>query len=72
MKRHTFDHVFLFNIEEFQLVTPYKSVRLDNGAILTAPADKFEEAITQELTENGEVRMTAIGMVVESKLRKSK
>ena len=72
MKRNTFGSVFLFNSEEFKKVTPYRTIQLNNGVNITAPADQFDEVVTQTHEDNGEVTLSASGQIQESKLRKGK
>lgn len=60
---------FRFSAEEFNRQLPYRSVELNTGAILTAPASEFDE-VFQRAGENadGDVTYTATGKEVGVKL----
>lgn len=65
---------FIFDRSEFDKHLSYKMVELDNGAILSAQASKFEKCFDEEELNgagNG-VRFTTTGKVVDEKLRRSK
>lgn len=64
---------FLFDLNEFSKHLSYKTLEIDNGAILTAPVEKFNECF-EELDEgNDEVRtFMTTGIVTNEKLRKSR
>jgi hypothetical protein len=64
---------FVLDSAEFQRHAAYASVELDQGAILTAPADRFDECFTREqiLNVNNEerFRFTAEGRIVDERLK---
>lgn len=60
---------FHFDAEEFSRHLAYKQVELDNGAILTAPADKFGE-IFQETERQNQHTFLTTGVIVDERLRK--
>lgn len=62
---------FRFDAEEFARHLAYKQVELDNGAILTAPADRFDEVFERAQRRQQETFSTT-GTVVDERLRKSK
>jgi hypothetical protein len=62
---------FRFSAEEFQRQLPYKTVELDSGAMLTAPAAEFDAVFDRgEVNDAGEVTYTATGAEVGIKLTK--
>lgn len=63
---------FEFSLAEFAKHVRYRSVQIDNGALLTAPAGKFEECFTkQRVAENrNEYSFTTRGTVVNERLSK--
>jgi len=65
---------FIFDRPEFDKHLSYKFVELDNGAILSAQASKFDKCFEEEVLEEGgnNVRYTTTGRVVDEKLRRSK
>lgn len=62
---------FRFDAVEFARHIAYKQVELDNGAVLTAPADRFEECF-KESGRKDERTFTTSGHVVDERLKKSK
>lgn len=62
---------FRFDAAEFARHIAYKQVELDNGAVLTAPADKFEECF-KETGRKDERIFTTSGHVVDERLKKNK
>lgn len=62
---------FRFDSEEFSRHLAYKQIELDNGAILTAPAERFEQ-VFHETTRRNQHTFTTSGEVVDQRLRKSK
>lgn len=65
------DEKFRFDAAEFTRHIGYKQVELDNGAVLTAPAEKFDECFAESKRHNQRVFTTA-GQVVDERLKKSK
>lgn len=62
---------FRFDAGEFTRHIAYKQVELDNGAVLTAPADKFEQCF-QEARRKDVRTFTTSGLVVDERLKKTK
>jgi hypothetical protein len=64
---------FVLDSEEFQRNAAYATVELDQGAMLTAPADRFDECFTREQVENpnsqDRVRFTTEGRIVDERLK---
>lgn len=62
---------FRFSAEEFQRQLPYKTVELDSGAMLTAPAAAFDEVFERgDANDAGQVTYSATGTEVGVKLTK--
>jgi hypothetical protein len=62
---------FVLDSAEFQRHAAYASKELDNGAMLTAPADRFDECFNREAI-NGQderYRFTTEGRVVDERLK---
>ena len=64
---------FQFDLEEFSKHISYKTLEIDNGAILTAPVEKFDECFSEQGLHNSEVRtFQTSGRVVNERLKKGK
>jgi len=63
---------FQFKRDEFSKHVKFRSIQINNGAMLTAPTGKFEDCFTKEqVTENtGEYRFSTQGRIVDEKLTK--
>jgi hypothetical protein len=61
---------FRFYTAEFERQLPYRTVKLDSGAMLTAPSAEFDAVFDQEHVDDGgdRVRFTTTGTVVGEKL----
>lgn len=68
------NEIFQFDSEEFQRHAPYRSVELDNGALLIAEEVNFGEVFRQQELDGGQrrVRYVTEGRVVDERLRKLK
>jgi hypothetical protein len=66
------DETFMFHREEFLKVLPYKAVQLDNGALLLARSDQFDETFTQEPAGRNGIRFSTEGHVTDERLRRSR
>lgn len=66
--------VFRFQGEEFERHVTYRSVELDNGAMLVAEDSQFDSVFDREIIPDAknQVRFITEGEVVDSRLRKSK
>jgi hypothetical protein len=62
---------FKFTAEEFRQHIAFRSVELDNGALLTASATAFDDVFTRQQTGN-QMRFSTVGSVIDDKLRKTK
>lgn len=65
------DDKFRFDPLEFAQHLAYKQVELNNGAILTAPADRFDEIYERQRRRVGETFSTT-GEIVDQKLKTTK
>ncbi len=63
--------MFRFDGDEYKSVIAYKSVELNNGAMLTAQSANFDSVFRQEFTDGkkDEVKFTTKGKVVNEKLK---
>lgn len=62
---------FRFDAGEFAKHLAYKQIELDNGAILTAPADRFD-AVFEHTRRQQLDKFSTTGSVVDQRLRKTK
>lgn len=64
---------FQFDSNEFGRHIAYKQVELDNGGVLTAPADKFNDVFEETRRRGREERtFSTTGLVVDERLKKTK
>lgn len=64
---------FQFDSEEFGRHIAYKQVELDNGGVLTAPADKFDTVFEETGRRGHEQRtFTTTGLIIDERLKKTK
>ena len=64
---------FKFDAEEFVRHTLYQTVELDNGGMLMAEAERFDEVfIAEALAAESRVKYTTEGIVVDQRFRKTK
>lgn len=68
---HLLSDGFRLDQEEFQRLVAFRTIELNNGAVLTAATDRFEEVFDQEETAGG-IRFSTEGAVVDDKLRRRK
>lgn len=61
---------FRVDASEFERRLPLRTIQLDNGGILTAPAPKFDEVFTRETVADGRQRFATEGRVVDEVLRR--
>lgn len=67
------DDRFQFDSAEFGRHIAYKQVELDNGGVLTAPAEKFSEVFEETRRRGGEERtFSTTGLIVDERLKKIK
>lgn len=66
--------VFEFDKEEFSEYISFKSLELNNGAILTASFEKFDSCFTRQTTSDipGEYIFSTRGKVIDEKIKKAK
>lgn len=64
--------VFRFDSQEFAAQIPYRSMELNTGVILTAPADDFNDAFETEVIDEaiGRVRISTEGRVITERVEK--
>jgi hypothetical protein len=67
-----FSEQFTFVADEFSQHVAFRSVELDNGALLTASAASFDKVFARETLPQAKVKFTTTGQVVDDKLRKTK
>jgi len=69
-----FDERFRFTPDELSKFLAFRTVELNNGGLLTAPTDKFDNVFTRETVDssNDIVRFSTQGTVVDQRFRKEK
>ena len=71
MPPRAYEEQFHFSTQEFAEHIKYRSVELDNGALLTADFKKFDDVFKrQQLPNSNAVRFSTEGQVVDDRLRK--
>jgi hypothetical protein len=67
------DERFQFDRDEFDALVGYRSVELDNGAMMTAQSSEFDQVFHPEVIDetNREVRFSTEGRIVNQKLKKT-
>lgn len=67
-------YMFRLDVDEFNKHVALRSTQLDNGAILTAPAERFEECFKCELVDESErkYRYSAEGRIVDERVRSTR
>lgn len=65
---------FQFDISEFHIHFSYKSIELNNGAILTAPLERFDQCFQKEEADGpqGAYVYKTEGIIIDERLRKTK
>jgi hypothetical protein len=65
---------FQFSSQEFNKQLPYRTVELNNGALLTADSSKFDDVFSKEAMpgQGNRIRYSTVGSVIGEKLEKSK
>jgi hypothetical protein len=63
---------FQFDYSEFSKHLSYKSLELDNGAMLTATIDTFDKCFIQEQIEQDKILFQTKGKIIDERLRKVK
>jgi hypothetical protein len=74
-KTKSFDETFTFVPDEFAKFVNMRTIELDNGALLTAPTDRFDQVFTREPiagTNNDVVRFSTEGSIIDQRYRKVK
>ena len=71
---NTAQETFSFDVSEFRNFIAYKSVELDNGAMLMAGTEKFDEVFHKRLVDKdkNEVEFSTKGKVIDEKFRKQR
>lgn len=64
--------LFVFSQQEFSQNIAFRTVELDNGAVLTADASRFDGIFSQEFVAEESIRYTTVGRVTNERLRNSK
>lgn len=65
------DDRFRLDTEEYDRHIKYRSVSLDNGAIITALADEFDQCFSRQEIGSQRVRFATEGKVTDDRLRKT-
>jgi hypothetical protein len=62
---------FQIDADEFSKHAPFASVTLDNGGIMLAPPDKFNDCFEREAIDQdkGEYRFSTVGHIVDERIR---
>ena len=73
-KAKSFDETFTFVPGEFAKFVSMRTTELDNGALLTAPTDRFDQVFTREPVTGaaGVFRFSTQGRVTDQRFRKVK
>jgi len=67
-KPSLFDKVFQFDDSEFEQNAPYRTVEMENGAILTAPSGEFEKVFREKKMSGGEIEYSTSGRIRDQRL----
>lgn len=73
--KHVLLDTFIFDVAEFNLQVPYRTMRLNNGASMTAPAENFDSIFEKEEVETKagkELKISTTGSIVDHFLGKQK
>lgn len=71
MKPKFYEEQFFFLTEEFHKHIKFKTIKLDNGAMLTADAYGFESIFQRQMKEKNEITFSTTGKVIEEKIKKT-
>jgi hypothetical protein len=73
-KAKSFEETFTFVPGEFAKLVNMRTIELDNGALLTAPTDRFDRVFTREPvgSAGGVFRFSTQGNIVDQRFRKVK
>jgi hypothetical protein len=74
-KAKSFDETFTFVPDEFTKFVNMRTIELDNGALLTAPTDRFDQVFAREAVagpNNDIVRFSTEGSIIDQRYRKVK
>lgn len=74
-KAKSFEETFTFVPDEFVKFVSMRTIELDNGALLTAQTDRFDEVFTREPiagADNNVFRFSTQGSIVDQRFRKVK
>jgi len=65
---------FKFDLNEFRAQVPFRTMELDNGALLTADADEFTKIFETEVLNKAKrtVKVTTRGAITDEKIGKSR
>jgi hypothetical protein len=73
-KARLFDDHFRFVIDEFSKHLAFKTIELDNGGLMTALADKFEEVFERHPVDNkrGVYRFSTQGAIADQRFKRAR
>lgn len=72
MKSSLFNEQFKLSIDELNSLIAFKTVELDNGALLTAIAGEFDDVFLTSQKENGKVSYSTTGRIIDERVKKRK
>lgn len=61
---------FVFSNSEFKEKLPYRTVELENGAILTAPSGKFDQVFEVRKKDGGKIEYATEGRIADQRVEK--
>jgi hypothetical protein len=67
---HLHDENFRLDHGEFKRQVSIKSVKLDNGALLSGDTEQFDELFLRENVGGGEIKFSTVGRIIAEKLEK--
>ena len=71
-KAELFTEKFVFDVTEFKRHLAYRSIELNNGAVLTAEAADFDNVFTHERLAADQIRYSTQGKIVNQRLKPTK
>jgi len=72
IKPELHDEQFRLSIEELDRLITFRTVELDTGAFMSALANKFDDVFSKINVDDGKIRFSTTGKVVDERIRKRK
>lgn len=69
-KPSLYTKMFKFSNKDFKEVAPFRTVEIDNGAILTAPSGEFDKVFEVSTSDGGKVQYRTSGRIKDQRLSK--